>query len=77
MRACKRMPVNSLMGGSRLYSRGTKELLAELEISDELLEWLKKQKDPSQTFENMIKSLMESEIKKLSGKNEETKKDSN
>jgi len=47
-----------------IYSKGTKELMAVLEISDEAYELLKAQKDPSKTFEQLIVNWMKSEAKK-------------
>ena len=53
------------MGIIALYSKQTKKLLCEFEISDKVLDLLKKQKDPSQTFEDAIREGLKKEMEKF------------
>ena len=46
-----------------IYSKKTKELLTEIKVSDKTMELLKKQKDPSQTFEDAVKQWLIDEMK--------------
>jgi len=44
-----------------IHSKETKKLLYEIEISDEVFQKLKKQKDPSKTFEDAVTKWVENE----------------
>jgi hypothetical protein len=50
------------MGIITLLDKKTKKFLCEFEIDDDVLDLLKKQKDPSQTFEDVIKNWLKKEM---------------
>jgi len=52
------------MGTIALHDKKTKKLLTEFEIDDDVINLLKKQSDPSQTFEDAIRGGLKKEMEK-------------